>query len=193
MEPLRGGRLANLSEEEKAVLHDLHPEESCIDWAFRFLQGLPNVKMILSGMSAYEQMVQNVETFQTEKPLNEKEYQTLMDLAEGMKNAVPCTACRYCCAGCPMQLDIPKLIAAYNDLHFAANLMTVMNLDALPEDKKASACIGCRKCTQVCPQNIEIPEVMKGLVAEVAKHPTWKDMSEQRAKEAEEIRKQMNS
>ena len=162
MEPLRGGRLANLSEEEKAVLHDLRPEESCIDWAFRFLQGLPNVKMILSGMSAYEQMVQNVETFQTEKPLTEKEYQTLMDLAEGMKNAVPCTACRYCCAGCPMQLDIPKLIAAYNDLHFAANLMTVMNLDALPEDKKASACIGCRKCTQVCPQNIEIPEVMKG-------------------------------
>ena len=92
-----------------------------------------------------------------------------------------------------MQLDIPKLIAAYNDLHFAANQMTVMNLDALPEDKKASACIGCRKCTQVCPQNIEIPEVMKGLVAEVAKHPTWKAMSEQRAKEAEEIRKQMNS
>lgn len=189
MEPLRGGRLANLSEEEKAVLHELRPEESCIDWAFRFLQGLPNVKMILSGMSAYEQMVQNVETFQTSKPLNEEEMDALMNLAEGMKNAVPCTACRYCCAGCPMQLDIPKLIAAYNDLHFATNLMTVMNLDVLPEDKKASACIGCRKCTKVCPQNIDIPEVMKGLVAEVAKHPTWKDMSEQRAKEAEEIRK----
>ena len=145
--------------------------------------------MILSGMSAYEQMVQNVETFQTSKPLNEEEMDALMNLAEGMKNAVPCTACRYCCAGCPMQLDIPKLIAAYNDLHFATNLMTVMNLDVLPEDKKASACIGCRKCTKVCPQNIDIPEVMKGLVAEVAKHPTWKDMSEQRAKEAEEIRK----
>ena len=64
-----------------------------------------------------------------------------------------------------------------------------LNLEVLPEDKKASACIGCRKCTKVCPQNIDIPEVMKGLVAEVAKHPTWKDMSEQRAKEAEEIRK----
>ena len=189
MEPLRGGRLANLSEEEKAVLHELRPDESCIDWAFRFLLGLPNVKVSLSGKSAYEQKVQNVETFQTSKPLNEEEMDALMNLAEGMKNAVPCTACRYCCAGCPMQLDIPKLIAAYNDLHFATNLMTVMNLDVLPEDKKASACIGCRKCTKVCPQNIDIPEVMKGLVAEVAKHPTWKDMSEQRAKEAEEIRK----
>lgn len=193
MEPIRGGRLANLTEEEKAVLQALRPDASCVDWAFRFLQDLPNVKMILSGMSSYEQMVQNVESFREIRPLNEEERTALLDMAEGMKNAVPCTACRYCCAGCPMQLDIPKLIAAYNDLHFATNLMTVMNLDVLPEDKKASACIGCRKCTQVCPQNIDIPEVMKGLVEEVAKHPTWKEMSKQREEEAEELRRKLNA
>ena len=62
-------------------------------------------------------------------------------------------------------------------------------LDALPENKLPSACIGCRKCTKVCPQNIDIPNVMKGLVEEVKKHPTWKQMSEQRAREAEELRK----
>lgn len=191
MEPLRGGRLAKLSEEENAVLRRMRPEATAIEWSFRFLQGLPNVKMILSGMSAYEQMVENVEIFQNENPLDESEQKALLDLAEGMKNAVPCTACRYCCAGCPMQLDIPMLIAAYNDLHFATNLMTVMNLDAVPEDKKASACIGCRKCTTVCPQNIDIPAVMKGLVAEVAKHPTWEDMSRKRAQEAEELRKKL--
>ena len=189
MEPIRGGRLAKLTEEQQAVLKELRPEEDCIAWSFRFLQGLPNVKMILSGMSSFDQMVDNVETFREEKPLSDKERETLLELAESMKESVPCTACRYCCSGCPMQLDIPTLIGAYNDLKFANNMMIVMQLDALPEDKLPSACIGCRKCTQVCPQNIEIPEVMKGLVEEVKKHPTWKQMSAQREKEAEELRK----
>ena len=188
MEPVRGGRLAQLSETETARLQALRPDETNPAWAFRFLQDLPNVKMILSGMSNMAQMVENVETFQQEKPLTEAERATLLEIAEGMKNSVPCTACRYCCDGCPQGLDIPVLISAYNEIRFSPSLNVPMLLDALPEDKRPAACIACGKCAKVCPQNIDIPGAMKGLVEECAKLPSWADFSRQREEEARQAR-----
>ena len=188
MEPVRGGRLAQLSETEAARLQALRPDETSPAWAFRFLQDLPNVKMILSGMSNMAQMVENVETFQQEKPLTEAERATLLEIAEGMKNSVPCTACRYCCDGCPQGLDIPVLISAYNEIRFSPSLNVPMLLDALPEDKRPAACIACGKCAKVCPQNIDIPGAMKGLVEECAKLPSWADISRQREEEARQAR-----
>lgn len=188
MEPVRGGRLAQLSETEAARLQALRPDETSPAWAFRFLQDLPNVKMILSGMSNMAQMVENVETFQQEKPLTEAERAALLEIAEGMKNSVPCTACRYCCDGCPQGLDIPVLISAYNEIRFSPSLNVPMLLDALPEDKRPAACIACGKCAKVCPQNIDIPGAMKGLVEECAKLPSWADISRQREEEARQAR-----
>ena len=188
MEPVRGGRLAQLSETEAARLQALRPDETNPAWAFRFLQDLPNVKMILSGMSNMAQMVENVETFQQEKPLTEAERATLLEIAEGMKTSVPCTACRYCCDGCPQGLDIPVLISAYNEIRFSPSLNVPMLLDALPEDKRPAACIACGKCAKVCPQNIDIPGAMKGLVEECAKLPSWADISRQREEEARQAR-----
>lgn len=188
MEPVRGGRLAQLSETETARLQALRPDETNPAWAFRFLQDLPNVKMILSGMSNMAQMVENVETFQQEKPLTEAERATLLEIAEGMKNSVPCTACRYCCDGCPQGLDIPVLISAYNEIRFSPSLNVPMLLDALPEDKRPAACIACGKCAKVCPQSIDIPGAMKGLVEECAKLPSWADISRQREEEARQAR-----
>lgn len=188
MEPVRGGRLANLSEEENAKLHQMRPKETSVAWAFRFLQGLPNVKMILSGMSNMAQMVENVETFREENPLTDTERTLLLDIVEGMKNSIPCTACRYCCDECPQQLDIPMLIAVYNELRFAPVVNAVMRIEALPEDKKPSACIGCKTCTKICPQNIDIPEAMKGLAEEIAKLPTWEEICRQREEEARRLR-----
>lgn len=188
MEPVRGGRLAQLSETEAARLQALRPDETNPAWAFRFLQDLPNVKMILSGMSNMAQMVENVETFQQEKPLTEAERATLLEIAEGMKNSVPCTACRYCCDGCPQGLDIPVLISAYNEIRFSPSLNVPMLLDALPEDKRPAACIACGKCAKVCPQSIDIPGAMKGLVEECAKLPSWADISRQREEEARQAR-----
>ena len=111
MEPLRGGKLAALRPEEEAVLKELRPQESIPAWAFRFIQSLPEVVVTLSGMSNYEQLKENIATFEEEKPLKEPERKRLLGLAEDMvrKIALPCTACRYCTSHCPQQLDIPEL------------------------------------------------------------------------------------
>ena len=190
MEPVRGGRLAKLSETETSRLRELRPDESCAAWAFRFLQGLPNVKMILSGMSDMAQMVENVETFQQEKPLTDTERASLLDIAEGMKNSIPCTACRYCCDGCPQGLDIPMLIATYNEIRFSPAINVAMRLEALPDEKRPSACIGCGKCARICPQNIDIPGAMKGLAEEVAKLPSWTEICRQREEAAKKAREE---
>lgn len=176
MEPVRGGRLANLTNEESSALKELRPDESAAAWGFRFLQQLPNVKMVLSGMSNIAQMTDNVNTFKDHKPLSDKELKTLLDIAEGMKDSVPCTACRYCCDGCPAGLDIPMLLAAYNEIRFAPTLNSVMRIEFMDDDKKPSACIGCGKCSRICPQNIDIPAALKDLTEQINKLPSWKQI-----------------
>lgn len=176
MEPVRGGRLANLTDEESSALKELRPDESTAAWGFRFLQQLPNVKMVLSGMSNMAQMTDNVNTFKDHKPLSDNELKTLLDIAEGMKDSVPCTACRYCCDGCPAGLDIPMLLAAYNEIRFAPTLNSVMRIEFMDDDKKPSACIGCGKCSRICPQNIDIPAALKDLTEQINKLPSWKQI-----------------
>lgn len=184
MEPVRGGKLASLDAAQEEKLKALRPEESTAAWGFRFLQGLPNVTMVLSGMSNMAQMEDNVKTFSEEKPLGEEGTGLLLEIAEGMKDSVPCTACRYCCDGCPMGLDIPGLIGTYNELRVAPALNTVMRIEFLPEDKKPSACIGCGKCARVCPQNIDIPGVMKDLTQRINALPSWAEICRQREEAA---------
>ncbi|MBR0054707.1 MAG: aldo/keto reductase [Bacteroidales bacterium] len=189
MEPVRGGKLANLPEEDRQKLAAIRPDESAAAWAFRWLTSLPNVKMILSGMSNLPQMEDNVKTFSTDKPLNDNEIQMLFDIAEKMKDSVPCTACRYCCDGCPMQLDIPMLMQSYNDLHFATSLTPVMQIEALPEEKRPSACIACGACASACPQKIDIPDIMAKLSDLYSKQPSWASMCKERAEEAKRAKR----
>ena len=189
MEPVRGGKLANLNESQTARLRAIEPDRSTASWGFRFLQGLPNVKMVLSGMSDMAQMVDNVNTFDVRTPLNESETALVLDIAEELKDAVPCTACRYCCDGCPMGLNIPMLIETYNDLRVAPSINLSMRLEALPENKLSSACIGCGKCAKVCPQNIDIPNVMKKLTELAKTLPSWVEISRQREEAAKRNKK----
>jgi len=164
MEPLRGGKLATLSPEHEKKLQALRPEEKTPAWAFRFLQSIPEVTMVLSGMSAPEQIKENIATYEEDKPLSEKEMETLMEVARSMmaKGTVPCTSCRYCTSHCPKELDIPYLISLYNEqVVTEGGFITPMAMSALPEDKRPSACIGCRSCEKVCPQQIHIPDIMK--------------------------------
>ena len=188
MEPLRGGRLASMSETDEAKLKALRPDESIASWSFRWLQRLPNVKMVLSGMSAMNQMTDNVRTFSGGNPLSPAETALVEDIAEGMKDALPCTRCRYCCDGCPMGLDIPMLIHAYNDVKFASSMTVAMQFDALPKEKRPSACVACGACAAVCPQKIDIPAALAELSGMLAKMPSWAEQCRQRAEAAKKLR-----
>lgn len=163
MEPLRGGKLASLAEEDAAKLKALRPDETIPAWAFRFLQSIPGVTVTLSGMSNMQQLEENLSTFEAEHPLNQQEMETLLGIADSMvqKTSVPCTACRYCTSHCPQSLDIPMLLELYNEHCFTGGgFIAPMALMAIPEEKHPAACIGCRSCEAVCPQQIRISEAL---------------------------------
>lgn len=171
MEPVRGGKLANLAAEDEQKLKALRPDDSIASWAFRFLLDIPDVKVILSGMSNMEQVEDNIKTFEEEKPLNAEETETLQTIAKEMlsKTSLPCTACRYCTSHCPRHLDIPRLIELYNEHRFTGGgFIAPMVVETLSEAERPSACIGCRSCEKVCPQQIKISEMMKDFTARLA-------------------------
>ena len=184
MEPVRGGKLSKLTEAQELKLAQLRPEESATAWGLRFLQEIPGVTMILSGMSNMDHMIENTRTFEERKPLSEAEVDLLLEIAESMKDSVPCTACRYCCDGCPKGLDIPVLLAAYNEIKYLPNVNSVMPIQFMPDDKKPTACIGCGKCVKICPQNINIPEALKDMVEIMKKIPSWLDICKEREEAA---------
>lgn len=188
MEPLRGGKLSTPGEDAAARLQALRPDATPTDWAFRWLQGLPDVKMVLSGMSNLQQMTENVQTFAERRPLTPQQGEALLALAEELKDGVPCTACRYCCAGCPQQLDIPRLLALYNDMRFAPSFNIGMTIDSLPENKRPAACIGCGRCAQQCPQKIDIPAAMRDFAERLTKVPSWAELCRQREEAARKLR-----
>ncbi|MBP9989705.1 MAG: aldo/keto reductase [Ruminococcus sp.] len=188
MEPLRGGRLAHLDRFDEKMAWEMRPGESVAACAFRFLQCLPNVKVILSGMSTFEQAEDNIKTFAEKKKFSLKESERLLSMANGMKKAIPCTACRYCCDGCPAGLDIPLLIKIYNDVRFDPTITASMQLDTIPEDKKSTACIGCGKCAEVCPQKINIPEIMKECSEAMKTLPNWTEICRQREMDRQKVK-----
>ena len=172
MEPVRGGKLARLGEKDEARLAALRPDERPVAWAFRFLQGIPEVTVTLSGMSDFEQLKENVQTYSEERPLSEEELAALMDIAHemGAQGTVPCTACHYCTSHCPMGLDIPHLLSLYNQLVVTGkgDFIAPMALSALPEDKRPAACIGCGSCAAVCPQQIDISGTLADFAGRLA-------------------------
>ncbi len=168
MEPLRGGRLAKLDPEHETELKKLRPKEGIPAWAFRFLQSLPQVSVILSGMSDLAQVTDNLNTFKDDKPLTDVEMRALLHIADEMtgKTKLPCMACKYCTSHCPKRLDIPELIKLYNEHRFTGGgFIAPMALSAYAEEKKPSACIGCKSCEKVCPQGIKISEMMTDFTA----------------------------
>ncbi len=188
MEPVRGGKLIDLRSDVRGKMQEAYPDITPAQFAFRWLQGIPGVKMILSGMSDMAQMIDNIQTFEERKPLSEEENAFLLELAESLKNSLPCTACRYCVEGCPKKLDIPKLIGLYNDARFSVNFNVGMIMDAMAEDARPSECIGCGKCSRTCPQKIDIPAAMTDFCAILEKTPHWEDICRQREEAARKLK-----
>ncbi len=162
MEPLRGGKLAKLPQKETEILRNLRPEEGIPAWAFRFLQSIPEVTVILSGMSDMEQMRENRKTFEEDLPLSQMEMDALLSIAaELLGRRLPCTSCHYCVSHCPKGLDIPFLLELYNEHNFTGGgFIAPMALRTVPKEKQPGACIGCRSCEAVCPQQIKVSEAM---------------------------------
>ncbi|MDE6313559.1 MAG: aldo/keto reductase [Lachnospiraceae bacterium] len=163
MEPLRGGKLANVPEDMAAQLKKMREDENMPAWAFRFLQTLPGVTMVLSGMSNMEQLKENMATWKEDKPLTTEEFEKLVSFAdeETRKGGLPCTACHYCTSHCPQSLPIPELIALYNEHKITGGgFLAPMAVASMPKEQHPSNCVGCRSCEQVCPQQIKISQAM---------------------------------
>lgn len=163
MEPVRGGSLINLKPEHENMLKNLRPGILNAEWAFRFVQSIPEVKMTLSGMSNMKQLKENIATYEKAAPLNENEMNTLFVIGREMtgKKTLPCTACRYCTSYCPKELNIPWLIELYNEhVYSGGGFIAPMAISGMREEELPSACIGCRACEAVCPQQIKISEMM---------------------------------
>lgn len=190
MEPVRGGKLARFSDEFEARLRALRPEESTPAWAFRWLRTVPKPTMILSGMSSLAQMQDNLKTFSEDKPLNTEELALLDEIRQSLARMIPCTGCRYCCAGCPMGLEIPTILAMANDMAVdRGNFNTVARYTALGEGKHAGDCIGCGQCSEICPQKIDVPAEMQRMAELMGGIKTWEEICFEREKAAEALKK----
>lgn len=159
MEPVRGGRLADLPERAAQVLRDAAPDAGLASWAYRFCWHLPNVVTVLSGMSTLEQAKENAASFKTDKPFTPEEQAALDEAIAALKSVptVPCTNCRYCVKECPQNVKIPEILG-------------LLNLELMVEDRqfvkglyswqaaggRASECIACGACEAMCPQSIDI-------------------------------------
>lgn len=172
MEPVRGGRLAVLPDAVEEKRAQLFSGESAAVTAFRFLQSVPGIRMILTGASSLKQLQENIAVFTASRPLTEDECSKLYALGKTIEFGVPCTGCKYCNTVCPAELDIAKIMSISNDFEFSGNRFTTfMALRGLPQDKLPFACTGCRTCESVCPQGIPIAATLNDFSAKLHTDP----------------------
>lgn len=173
MEPVKGGTLAKVPAEAEALFRAADPKKSMSSWAIRFAASLPNVMMVLSGMSTLEQMQDNVSFMEDFKPLTKEEIDMCAKVADIINGqiAIPCTACSYCTEGCPQQIPIPKYFSLYNDLmredmeHKGWTIYFTKYGDLAKEFGRASDCIECGQCEGICPQRLPIIDYLKKVSA----------------------------
>lgn len=162
MEGVRGGKLVDLGEENNTLLKAARPGASIASWAFSFLQSLPNVQVVLSGMTTLEQLKENIQVFSNPNPTNQEEKVLLQQVVDSMVDLVPCTACEYCLEACAQGLNIPGLISMYNEGTSLDNpFLLSFALGAMSPEELPSACLACGDCMALCPQGIQIPDVLE--------------------------------
>jgi len=160
MEGMRGGKLANLPQKAVDMLKAARPHASQADWAWRHLQSLDNIGVVISGMNDMAHLEENLRAFSDREPLAAHEMELLSCVVEVLAERAPCTGCKYCMAACPVELDIPLLLTLYNEASFDVMWTINSTLRAMGEGKSPKACINCGACNPLCPQNIDIPKCL---------------------------------
>ena len=168
MEPVKGGSLANLPEKAREVFDELGDGYSSASYAIRYAAGFDNIMMVLSGMSSLEQMEDNVKFMKDFKPLDEREMAAVEKVREILSSydTIPCTNCRYCVDGCPMNIRIPDLFADLNSKKsgIEGNSGWYYMIHTMG-GAKASACVKCGACEEQCPQHLKIRDLLEEVAA----------------------------
>lgn len=167
MEPIKGGTLANLPEDVAKNFKEYHPNKSIASWALRWVGSFSNIKVILSGMSTYNQVLDNLDTFNNFEPLNEEELacvkKVVDELSVRTKNG--CTNCKYCMP-CPAGVDIPGNFWLWNNYYKYESLSYInYKYNQMKEaGTLADKCIKCGKCEKLCPQAISIRKDLESVL-----------------------------
>ena len=171
MEPVGGGRLVNLPKNAEKLIKSKHPNDSSASWALRFAASLPNVAVILSGMSNKEQLSENITVFSPVAPLSDSEQAILNDVLVMLNgfNTIPCTSCRYCLDDCPSGIAIPQIFQIFNDYKIfnQASTLKLDYLTVIPESQRIDKCKHCNKCIDLCPQRIDIPSELRMILSTI--------------------------
>ena len=164
MEPVRGGYLATIDSERAKPFLELEPQRSIASWAIRWVESLPQVAVVLSGMSDLQQLEDNVATMTHFEPMNEQELAAIDRVVEEIRkvNEIPCTGCRYC-MDCPMGVDIPEIFSIYSQYKiFGKEKAFVQDYEEVVEHGNgAEHCVRCMACTTKCPQMIATPDKLE--------------------------------
>ena len=164
MEPVRGGYLATIDSERAKPFLELEPQRSIASWAIRWVESLPQVAVVLSGMSDLQQLEDNVATMTNFEPMNEQELAAIDRVVEEIRkvNEIPCTGCRYC-MDCPMGVDIPEIFSIYSQYKiFGKEKAFVQDYEEVVEHGNgAEHCVRCMACTTKCPQMIAFPDKLE--------------------------------
>lgn len=170
MEPLKGGVIVNPSDEIKNDFKHFNPDKSIASFAIRFCASLEHVKMVLSGMSNMEDLLDNCDTYENFEVLADEEYEFLEKMAKKLKDnvAVACSECGYCVDACPEMIPIPEYFHLYNtSKNQPESNIYKLYFDKLADERvPADECSYCGTCIDYCTQKIDIPEVLE----EVCKH-----------------------
>ena len=165
MEPVKGGTLASPPAKVQEAFRNADPKASFASWAIRYAASLDGIITVLSGMSNEEQMADNLSYMKNFQPLSASEQAVILQaqaILNGV-NSIPCTGCRYCTDGCPMNIPIPQIFAARNKQLIWEQIQKgeADYAAATAKGGKASDCIACGQCESACPQQLKVIELLK--------------------------------
>lgn len=166
MEPIKGGKLSNPSDEIKAIWDMNETKRTPSEWALNWVLNHKEVSVLLSGMSTLEQVKENIKTVSNALPnsLTEKELELIDKVTNIYKEKIKvgCTGCEYCLP-CPNKVSIPDVFELYNNLYvFGTEEASKKAYKSyIKKEIDASRCVKCGKCETLCPQSIEIRKHLK--------------------------------